>query len=276
MEMIPFSHYVTFVIAVTCDHQAKVYCFACGDFVQHELFDAEKERIDLSYHLPWLSWKEHPVQRSFDAYRFIHIPDQGIFWRGMYATYPSIVPDAHIRGARACRQRQILFHGEIESLPLNASESTRKFVQDQYTLGPRKRYRTPAPIGMFNLGNTCYQSSVLQCLMACTSVQKYFLEDFQHPFATCQDHHSKRSPACLGCAMDRLMLQYFGSARGVNALALLKEGEEGEPQLRGYPLAGSEMLLTTWKCPAMAHLAGYEQRDAHEFLHGFLDSLSKR
>lgn len=72
------------------------------------------------------------------------------------------------------------------------------------------------------------------------------------------------------------MLQYFGSARSVNALALLEERDDYEQQQRGYPLAASEMLLTTWKCPAMTHLAGYEQRDAHEFFHGFLDSLSKR
>ncbi|GAX26796.1 ubiquitin carboxyl-terminal hydrolase 22/27/51 [Fistulifera solaris] len=266
--------------AVTCDHQAKVYCFECGDFVQHEIFDAEKERIDLSIHLPWLSWKEHPVQRSFDAYRFIHIPDQGIFWRGMYATYPSIVPDAHVRGARACRQRQILFHGEVESLAPEVSGSMRNFAEEQRTLGPKRRYFAPAPVGMFNLGNTCYQSSVLQCLIACPFVQKYFLEDFQHPFATCQEHRSRRSPVCVACAMDRLVLHYFGSARGVNALDLLeaKQGDVIEQQQQrqlGYPLVGSEMLLTTWKCPGLTHLAGYEQRDAHEFLHGFLDGLSK-
>lgn len=193
----------------------------------------------------------------------------------MYATYPSIVPDSHVRGARACRRRQIVFRGEIEALPSDISDSTRIFLEEQQTLGPRKRFHIPAPVGMYNLGNTCYQSSVLQCLMACPSVQKYFLEDLQHPFATCQEHRSNSSAGCLACAMDRLMLQYFGSARGINALAILEERDD-ESQLRGDPLVGSEMLFTTWKCPGMSHLAGYEQRDAHEFLHGFLDSLSKR
>lgn len=262
--------------AVTCDRQAKIYCFACGQYVEHEIFDAEKERIDLSINLPWLSWKEHPVLRSFDAYRFLQIPDQGIFWRGMYATYPSSVPAWHVRGARACRRRQIMFHGEIETLSSDVPEWTRHFVQEQQRLGPRKRYNISAPVGMYNLGNTCYQSSVLQCLMACPPVQKYFLDDFGHPFATCQEHRmNDSSTVCIACAMDRLMLQYFGSARGVNALALLEE-QDDVSQLQGDPLVGSEMLYTTWKCPGMTHLAGYEQRDAHEFLHGFLDSLSKR
>jgi hypothetical protein len=33
------------------------------------------------------------------------------------------------------------------------------------------------------------------------------------------------------------------------------------------------MLTAVWRCGGMSHLAGYDQRDAHEFLHGFLEIM---
>jgi len=44
---------------------------------------------------------------------------------------------------------------------------------------------------------------------------------------------------------------------------------------RGMPLIPSNLLATIWNCPDTEHKAGYEQRDAHEFLQVFLDNLSK-
>lgn len=45
--------------------------------------------------------------------------------------------------------------------------------------------------------------------------------------------------------------------------------------LRGNPLGTTSMLAAAWKTGGMDHLAGYEQRDAHEFLHAFLDNVGK-
>lgn len=41
------------------------------------------------------------------------------------------------------------------------------------------------------------------------------------------------------------------------------------------PLIPSNLLTAIWNCPDTEHMAGYEQRDAHEFLQVFLDNLSK-
>jgi ubiquitin C-terminal hydrolase len=38
-------------------------------------------------------------------------------------------------------------------------------------------------------------------------------------------------------------------------------------------VAQKDLLASTWKCKEMSHLAGYDQFDAHEFLHAFLEVL---
>ena len=92
----------------------------------------------------------------------------------------------------------------------------------------------------------------------------------------------KTIEVCLACELDKLMLRYFGSSRGVDVLSAVTEDKisapamsEIKPGIRGDPLITSDMLSCAWNCGGMSHLAGYDQQDAHEFLHGFLDSLSK-
>jgi hypothetical protein len=46
-------------------------------------------------------------------------------------------------------------------------------------------------------------------------------------------------------------------------------------QMQGDPLIPSALLTAAWKSGRMDHLAGYEQRDAHEFLQAFLDIMGK-
>ena len=161
------------------------------------------------------------------------------------------------------------------------------------------RSKIPAPVGMYNLGNTCFQSAVLQCLIACTPLQKYFLHDVMHHHASCAEYRQsvhqespKRSNSnvsskssssskdrvgtCLACELDKLMLRYLGSSRGVDVFSAVMEHSEPDSYLRkGDPLVTSEMLACAWKCGEMNHLAGYAQRDSHEFLHGFLDNMGK-
>lgn len=94
----------------------------------HDVFDQEKERLDLVENLPSQAWKNHPVQRSFDALRFVHIQDEGVMWKGMVATYPPLVPPEHVLAARLCRRRQILFEGQVAELPLTASPNAKYFA----------------------------------------------------------------------------------------------------------------------------------------------------
>ena len=75
------------------------------------------------------------MHRSFDAFQMIRIPDQGIFWKGMYATYLTPIPPEHLRAARASRWRQMVFHGEVRELPLSTRRSVVDFAVQQSQLG---------------------------------------------------------------------------------------------------------------------------------------------
>jgi len=92
----------------------------------------------LTERLPWLAWKEHTVKRSFNALQFFRVQDQGIFWRGMQATYPPLVPLHHVLAARSCRLRQIIFQGEMDELPLAlASPEAVRFTARQHAIGEK-------------------------------------------------------------------------------------------------------------------------------------------
>lgn len=172
-----------------------------------------------------------------------------------------------------------------------------------------ERWRIPAPVGIYNLGNTCYQSAVLQCLIHCVPLQRYFLREIGHHYVSSAIHRSggdKDLAVCLASEMDKLLLQYQGSAMGLDILGMMDEaskefmvapptnvaiaqtfggtdltahsslGNNRRPPIRkGDPIAATSMLAATWQAKGMEHLAGYEQRDAHEFLHGILDMLDK-
>lgn len=98
--------------AVTCGERAQVFCFKCGDLVLHDVFDQERQRIDVCRRLPWMGWYEHPVQRSFDCMRFRET-EYGVIWRGLIASYPSAVPKEHEQAAKLSMHRLSLFRGEL-------------------------------------------------------------------------------------------------------------------------------------------------------------------
>ena len=162
-------------LAVTCGPRAKIICFKCGDFVTHPVFTQEKERIDLSQELPWMGWKEHSLQRSFDPLRFMRIPDQGIFWRGMFATYPPLVPQEHVESGRLCRWRQCLFHGKVTEIPQAASDQAKDFVRRQKEKGRGMSKRNP----LFN-SIRCAKPPHNPCLVP-SRVQIY--TSYQRPWA---------------------------------------------------------------------------------------------
>lgn len=117
--------------AMSCGPRAELFCFRCGDFVYHEVFDQEKERIDVSQQLPWMGWKEHAVQRSFDPMKFVTTPDHGVVWRGLIATYPTLAPEEYVLSARLSRKRLMMFQGEIEGPSLTWGPKAVDFAAHQ-------------------------------------------------------------------------------------------------------------------------------------------------
>lgn len=82
-----------------------------------------------------MGWKGHPVQRSFDALRFVRVLDQGIVWSGMHATYPPLVPQEHVDATRLCMRRRALFHGDVEDLADCELPESRDFARLQSQIG---------------------------------------------------------------------------------------------------------------------------------------------
>jgi len=153
-------------------------------------------------------------------------------------------------------------------------------------------------------------SAILQCLIQCVPLQRYFLNDVGHNYEACGIYRRREGrktastvnsskgkktaeSVCLACEMDKLFLRYKSSALGVNVLSAVSPsstdssrgggganrsaagGAKATPVIQGDPLVTADMLTAAWKCGGMKHLAGYEQRDAHEFLHGFLEILGR-
>jgi len=90
----------------------------CGDFVYHEVFDQERERIFLEQNIPSLSWRETPILRGVDPSSFIVTPENGAVWRGMMATYPSPVSAQLVQASRFAVKRMSIFRGDDTNLEL--------------------------------------------------------------------------------------------------------------------------------------------------------------
>jgi uncharacterized UBP type Zn finger protein len=266
-----------------------------------------------------MGWKDHHVLRSFDAFQFLKTEDYGIIWRGLIATYPPIVPKEHFYATQLTLRRRDLFGGCADERWLLNKPNALNFAATQHLKSDEEKFNIVAPVGMYNHGNTCYMSAILQCLIFCKPLQQYFLKDVGHHHKSCELYRSEEyaratlskskvsssktkkasssttklaSEICLACEMDCLFLSYFGITVGKNVVASIEEssrdlvgkkkGEAIENNCedvmdleKGAPLVISELLTSAWKSGKMNHLAGYEQRDTHEFLNAFLEVLGK-
>lgn len=141
-----------------------MFCFRCGDFVYHEVFEQEKERIDYEHKLKFMSWKHHVVQRSFDAFSFIRTQDHGIVWRGLVATYPPLVPKEHCRAAELSSRRQALFEGRVSESWLSKRPKALAFAAWQSQQGEHSFHVVFAAVIMI---------STQDHLMSCARLSKF-------------------------------------------------------------------------------------------------------
>ena len=281
-------------LGVCLNASGKLYCFDCDDFIQHEIFSRELLRLDLAEKLPWLSWADQPVHRSFDAMRFVDIPEVGIVWNGMVAAYPSTVPSYHLEASTRCHRRLFSFAGEVDALQDPVSGAVQTFAALQRSFHPMRRFKIAKPVGIYNLGDTCFQSAVFQCILNCGPVQDYFLKVGHNHLAvplypSLSSHEKATTPqsppqstphVCLASELDKMFLSYYSSSIGFDVTKALSARPLEDPvvdltRIQGEPISAAEMLAATWKCKDLSHLAGYGQNDAHEFLHGFLDVVQK-
>jgi len=249
--------------AISCGEKAQLFCFECGDCVYHEVFEQEKIRIACTKKIPHMAWNGHAVLRSFDPFQFLKTADSGILWKGLVATYPPLVPKEHFCAAQLTLRRQALFEGNSREKWILPKSNALYFAASQHMKKEKERFKIPAPVGIYNLGNTCFMSAILQCLVFCKPLQQYFLRDSGHHFKSCEMFRHKvdvltaaaaaaavstptkklptkskksgaastlkkrtpkiQSEVCLACEMDRLFLSYYGAAVGNDVFVPIDE-----------------------------------------------------
>lgn len=101
--------------------------------------------------------------------------------------------------------------------------------------------------GLYNLGNTCFMSCILQALIHTPVFRDFFLSD-KHK---CYSESVQKQ--CVVCEMGNLFQQFYS----------------GDPA----PHIPFKFLHLVWT--HARHLAGYEQQDAHEFFIATLDVLHR-
>ena len=326
--------------AVSCGPSSHLYCFACGDYIYHPLWHSlEIPRLDIQHQDPKSSppeWDSIPLPQrcSFSSNQYCIIPVDNesngnnsddnfssfqkrrkIVWRGLQPTYLMPYHKSFFDASQRMLKRLQIFHYFSKNTNVQLRGN-----YDYYMMqwGPKATKlalalsKCPsstsimAPVGMYNLGNTCFMSAVLQCLINCQPFQNLFIYQVGHDFHSC---HSKVEGSdkkmCLACEIDKLFLLYLASSIGFNEkyddiLQAIQEPNDPSSKLsqsqhneaqgtmgnktmissqcsdkRGMPLIPSDLLTAVWNCPDTEHMAGYEQRDAHEFLQVLLDNLSK-
>ena len=260
---------------------------------------------------------QHKKEENEDVAPIVrkHIPrDKGmVLWKGFRALYPNDVTNELVLAARKSLHRWRVYQGRFND---GTSTSWSPFSLNFALHQQRRRnngnngLEIDRPVGLYNLGNTCYMSCILQCLMSLAPLQKYFLHQVRHDHNVCQllrstmpertnleknvesEKNTVKSNGslsfCLACEIDKLFLSYYGSTIGMDVIKAIKEDSSTTSSStielssgrntndeKGIPVAPSDFLQASWQCTGMSHLAGHEQRDAHEFLQAFLDIMGK-
>ncbi|KAK5716613.1 hypothetical protein LTR15_009505 [Elasticomyces elasticus] len=125
---------------------------------------------------------------------------------------------------------------------LATSTEDRKFVRNNTSTTP---CAATGLRGIYNMGQTCFMSVVLQCLIHNPLVRSWYLSE-GHKSSDCERE------ACTACALDDIFTDFYGSEKH-----------------EGY--GAVHMLQGCWK--GGGNLAGYSQQDAHEYLGFILNSL---
>lgn len=302
--------------AITCGGKGEIFCMKCGDFIYSEILQEEKSRIDIGQKIPFYKWERyHKLQRGFSLMEngkdFVVVSDGDtigdknsakdglngtIVWRGFQATYDFGVPHEFKEAGKMTLGRLDLLQGTSLHTFTTHNENATDIMLIQSKRG-RDYWKIDSPVGIYNVGNICYISSVIQCIVNLRPVQQFFLKDAKHDCKSCELFRSQKSmnfrgstlrESCIACELDRCILKYYGSTQGLDMSPFISELElpvkpvvktsldiEEKQREKGMPMDISDLLFTSWKKKEMSTFACDDQHDCHEFIQVFLDTIDK-
>ncbi|KAK5159318.1 hypothetical protein LTS14_002460 [Recurvomyces mirabilis] len=148
--------------------------------------------------------------------------------------------------------RDFVYDPTFEALRTSSSTKKRKhshLPSEERKLVSANTATTPCSAtglrGLYNMGQTCFMSVVLQSLIHNPLIRSWYLSE-GHKSSDCERE------ACTACALDDIFTDFYGVEKH-----------------EGY--GAVHMLQGCWK--GGGNLAGYSQQDAHEYLGFILNSL---
>lgn len=224
-------------IFLSVEH-AHLYCVRCNDFVFNKFLDAA---IAMQFHIA----RAH--RRSFTTSLS---PLDPMIQSGLNGE--------HSLDRNRLKRRRLVTRNEWTPTP----KELESFAQFSFPfLSPKTGVRPP--VGLFNLGNSCYMNSVLQAFLNAPPLRSFFLADEHKPYCT-------REPKldCFACAMDQLVCDSCFTTDPDPS----RREKNSNSSLEVPFLVPQIMLDIVWR--HAEHLATYAQHDAHEFLIAALNVLS--
>lgn len=225
-------------VSLSVDH-GRLFCCRCNDFVYNPYLDAAvalQRNIAYSHRRNFLSSSsplDPRLQLSFEH---------------------ALVQD------RAKRRRILSMNHWVPT------KRELELIRTNSLINENKSATTTPPVGLYNLGNSCYMNSVLQAFLNAPPLRCFFLADGHRP-------HCARTPKldCLGCAMDTLVCDsHVGEIASLSNRFSVSGRESSSPS---HPfLVPQRILEIVWR--HADNLASYAQHDAHEFLITTLNVLS--
>ncbi|KAI9666345.1 MAG: hypothetical protein M1821_004281 [Bathelium mastoideum] len=159
-------------------------------------------------------------------------------------------------GCLYCRQcRDFVYDPTLEAARLQRGRKKRSFdemnnPEDQKLVGVNSTFipcRATGLRGLYNMGQTCFMSVIMQSLIHNPIIRSYYLSE-GHRQSDCD----RDKEDCTSCGIDDIFSEFFSS-----------EKAEG--------FGAVNMLVSSWR--GSSTLAGYQQQDAHEYMQFILNSL---
>ncbi|KAF2758253.1 ubiquitin carboxyl-terminal hydrolase 2 [Pseudovirgaria hyperparasitica] len=151
--------------------------------------------------------------------------------------------------------RDFVYDPEFEKI--RAQRGTKRKADDSNGIEDQRLVATHAAFvpcratglrGLYNMGQTCFMSVILQTIIHNPLVRNFYLSE-GHSSRDCDDEY------CISCAMDEIFQEFYSAEK-----------------TEGY--GAVSMLLASWM--AEQALVGYQQQDAHEYMQFLFNSLHQK